>query len=346
METPSRDGSGATTMTVSWRLLVAGSRALAAAICLCAPAATTTPAMACKCQQSLDVCAETFYSNVVFAGTVESITPDFMTHWKPASREPIARINSALEQYRRDQSPSRFTSLKDAVRSALPGLDPESRRRLDTATSTQSLADLLSSVLGGSRRVRFHVRTLFRKADDDGKADVDDDDAPEFLEVLTPFGECGNDFQIGETYLVYATGDEETDVLSTDACSRTRRASDAGADLAYLSFYKDRKNPAGRVQGFATYDLQYQAHPHEAERIGLPAGGMVVELKSKRGSRYSTANEFGQFVFDGADAGDYSLGAYAAGFPATSKVVSGPQDFHLDPRACITRILAVPKEER
>ena len=37
------------------------------------------------------------------------------------------------------------------------------------------------------------------------------------FEVWTPFGECGVSFQTGETYLVYASDDEETsDSITTD----------------------------------------------------------------------------------------------------------------------------------
>lgn len=314
-------------------------------ICICLLAIAPMPSIACKCQLTLDVCAETQYSNVIFVGTVESIAPDFMTHWKPMQAGAIGRVNSALEQYLEDGSRARFSTLKDAVRSAFPGLPPDDQRRLDSADSTQVLANMVASVLDGSRRVRFRVRILFRKADDDDDKTADDDDeVPDYLDVFTPFGDCGNDFQVGETYLVYANSDEESPVLSTDACSRTRRASDAGADIAYLSFYKDRKNPAGRIQGFTTYDLQYQAHPREAERVGLPAEGLVVELKSNRGSRYTTTGQFGQFVFDGLDAGDYSLSAYAAGFPDTKNVLSGPRPFQLEARACSTQILLILKE--
>ena len=308
------------------------------------------PLLACSCQLSLDVCSATSYSNVIFVGTVESVAPDVMTRWKPPSREPIARVNGALEQYLHDRSPAKFTRLKDAVRAAFPGIAPEDEHRLESATGPRELASLLASVLEGNRQVRFRVRTLFRKTDDDdkpdsdGKQEDDDDEVPAFLEVLTPFGDCGTDFQVGETYLVYAYSDEETNELSTDACSRTRRASDAGADLAYLSFYKDKKNPAGRVQGFATYDVQYQVHAHPPERIALPAEGTIVELKSEHGVRYTPANQFGQFVFDGLEAGSYGLTAYAAGFPDTRKVLSGPRSFRLEPRACTTQILLLLKD--
>jgi len=303
-------------------------------------------AVACKCQLSLDVCAETQYSNVVFVGTVESITPEFMTRWKPLSRAPVSIVNHALDAYLADRSPARFSSLKDAVRTAFPGVGAETRKRLDGATNLRELSNLFGSVLDGTRQVHFRVRTLFRKADDDddAKGDDDDDDAPESLDVMTPFGDCGNDFQVGETYLVYANSDEETEGLSTDACTRTRRATDAGPDLAYLSFYKDRKNPSGRVQGFATFDLAYQAHPREPERIQLPAAGVVVELASGSGVRYTSTNPFGQFVFDGLDAGSYTLRAYPDGFPEIKQVLSGPRPFHLEARTCTTQILTIAKE--
>ena len=302
------------------------------------------PALACKCELSLDVCAETVFSNVIFTGTVESITPEFMTRWKPASPASVAPFNRALEAYLHDRSPARLSALKDAVRTAVPGLGAEEQRRLEKAATVQELSSLLTSVLDGNRRVHFRVRTVFRKAGDDDQPDDDDDEVPEFLDVLTPFGDCGNDFQIGETYLVYANSDEEEAALSTDVCSRTRRASDAGADLAYLSFYKDRKNPAGRVQGFTTFDLLYQVHPHEPEQIPLPAAGVIVALRSSRGVRYTPSNQAGQFVFDGLGPGDYTLTAYAAGFPESPRVLSGPQPVHLDERACATKVLVLLKD--
>ncbi|HEY7086839.1 MAG TPA: carboxypeptidase-like regulatory domain-containing protein, partial [Tepidisphaeraceae bacterium] len=264
-----------------------------------------------------------------------------MTRWQPAAPAAAARINSALEQYLKDNSPARLLSMKEAVRAAFPGLSVEDQGRLEKAAGIRELANLFASVLDGSRRVHFRVRTLFRKADDDKTDDDDDDEVPDSLDVVTPFGDCGNDFQIGETYLVYANSDEETEWLSTDACSRTRRASDAGADLAYLSFYKDRKHPSGRVQGFATNDIRYQSRPREAERIPLPAEGVIVALRSDHAVRYTATNQFGQFVFDGLDAGEYSLTAYAAGFPDATKVLSGPLPFRLDARACSTQILVI-----
>jgi hypothetical protein len=40
--------------------------------------------------------------------------------------------------------------------------------------------------------------------------------------IETAFGDCGVDFQAGETYLVYADGDEGSGTFSTGSCTRTR----------------------------------------------------------------------------------------------------------------------------
>jgi len=78
------------------------------------------------------------------------------------------------------------------------------------AGRAKSHADLVKAfytILGSGRRVRFTVKTAYR-------GDEDEDDT---LDVWTPFGDCGYDFQTGETYLVYADGAEETGEVSTDS---------------------------------------------------------------------------------------------------------------------------------
>ncbi len=303
------------------------------------------PAAACKCELLLNVCSETGYSSMVFVGTVESLTPNIMTRWKPAEPADLDRINRAQEQYLANRSADTFGAFKDAIRSAFPGLAEEDRRRLENAPNQTALIRLVTSVLEGVRRIRFRVRTVFRKDDDDDKK-PDDDDAPETqsLELVTPFGDCGFDFQVGETYLVYATDDEETNVLETNTCTRTRRLSDAGADLAYLYFYKDRKNPSGRLQGFTTFDRLYQVQARDPDRIPSPADAITIELKSDRWVRYTTSNALGQFIFDGLDAGNYQLTAYPAAFPASTKILAGPRRFHIDAKGCATQVLIIPKE--
>ncbi|HYW46436.1 MAG TPA: carboxypeptidase-like regulatory domain-containing protein [Bryobacteraceae bacterium] len=305
------------------------------------------PVFACKCEMSLPVCQEVAYSGVVFAGTVESISPGFLSRWNLAQRASLDQLNQANERALADGSPASLAALKDAFRKVFPDLPEEQRRRLENAGTEPALAALFSSVLDHGKRVRLRVRTVFRKSDDD---DGDDDAAKDpVFEVWTPFGDCGYDFQLGETYLVYAGNDEETSIMETDSCTRTKRLSDAGPDLAYLYFYKDKEHASGRLEGFTTFDPLYQvqqARPHDPDKIALPAEGLVVELKSDSGSRYTTSGPFGRFIFDGLEAADYKVAAYASGFPESIKLLAGPKGFHLGDRGCAGQILLIPKQGR
>ena len=166
----------------------------------------------------------------------------------------------------------------------------------------------------------------------------------QFFDVWTPFGDCGFDFQAGETYLVYADSDEDTNIMETDSCTRTRRLSDAGGDLAYLYFYKERKAASGRLEGFTTFDTLYQVKQRDADKIDSPVPGVTVELKSAGGMRYTHSDPSGKFLFDGLEAGDYQLSGYTPGFPDTIRLLSGPKRFHIDPRGCSNQVLLIPKE--
>jgi hypothetical protein len=199
------------------------------------------------------------------------------------------------------------------------------------------------------------------KADKDDKRDDkksktgDDDDRPgntpakpdeDFFDVWTPFGECGVNFQVGETYLVYAGDDEETsDSISTDACSRTRRLSDAGEDLAYLYFYKNHPETSTRIDGYATTNARYRLDfsPLHPERIQPLVGGVPILLRGDEVSRVIETDQNGHFVFDGLPAGDFTLTAYGGDYPRDTHVLSDPLPVHLAPRSCSLQILVLPK---
>jgi hypothetical protein len=158
---------------------------------------------------------------------------------------------------------------------------------------------------------------------------------------------CGFAFQTGETYLVYADDDEESDVMTTGACTRTRRLSDAGDDLAYLYFFKNFGDRAGRLEGFVTTDLLYQRQldtAHYSDRIAAPVAGAVVELKSAGPPRYAATDERGRFVFDGLPAGAYNLSAFTPAFPEDARLLAGPRDIRLEKGACATQVLVAPEE--
>jgi hypothetical protein len=182
----------------------------------------------------------------------------------------------------------------------------------------------------------------------DNDKDKDEKGDEDFFEVETAFGECGYDFQQGETYLVYADSDEDSNVLSTSSCSRTRRLSDAGEDLTYLWVYKDRPEESTRLEGFTTTDEYYQLgfdRMHDPETTKAPVAGVIVELKSDRLIRYAESDAKGRFVFDGLRGGDYKVSAFARGYPLETRLLAGPQRFHIEQKSCARQVLLLPKKE-
>jgi len=178
--------------------------------------------------------------------------------------------------------------------------------------------------------------------------DKDEKGAEDFFEVETAFGDCGYDFQQGETYLVYANSDEDSDVLSTSSCSRTRRLSDAGEDLTYLLVYKDRPEESARLEGFTTTDEYYQLgfdQMHDPETTKAPVAGVIVELQSDRLTRYAESDRNGRFVFDGLRGGDYKVSAFARGYPVDMQLLAGPERFHIEQKGCARQVLLLPKKE-
>jgi hypothetical protein len=176
---------------------------------------------------------------------------------------------------------------------------------------------------------------------------TEEKEAEDFFEVWTPFGDCGVSFQTGETYLVYASDDEETsDSIATDSCTRTRRLSEAGEDLAYLYSYKEHPEESTRIDGFATTNSRYRLDfsPLHPERLQPLIRNAVIELKSGDLSRFTETDNNGHFVFDGLPEGDYTLAAYDSDYPKGKKLLADPQPVHLQPKGCSLQILVLSKD--
>jgi len=286
---------------------------------------------ACQCLLTLSACNEAALADRVFIGTVESVEPSFLNRWNPAKSsflllsEPTASL----------------ASLKDAYAKAFPDLPEYYKSRLAAAKTSDDMARLFYSIMAQGRRVRFKVKTTFR-----GEKEKEDSDEEESLEVWTDSGDCGYDFQEGETYLVYADEDEETDRINTSVCYRNRRLSDAGDDLAYLFFYRNGGDQAARLEGFVTSDEFYQRDldkAHDPERVKLPAAGVILELNSGHGRRYTESDRDGRFVFDGLAGGEYSISVFDAGYPEVVKLLAGPARVQVEKKGCASQILLVPK---
>jgi hypothetical protein len=189
--------------------------------------------------------------------------------------------------------------------------------------------------------VRFTVKTTFR-----GEKEKDDSDDEGPLEVWTDSGDCGYDFQVGETYLVYADEDEESGRINTSVCYRNRRLSDAGDDLAYLYFFQNGGDESARLEGFITADEFYQRDldkAHDPERAKLPEPGVILELQSGQSRRYTESDRDGRFVFDGLAGGEYSVSVFDAGYPEPVKLLAGPARVQVEKKGCASQMLLVPK---
>jgi len=300
------------------------------------------PAQACKCAASFSACNGVGRSGLVFIGTVESIDPPFLSRWDESSRASMPELNKAFTDALESPSASAIKVLKGALLKVHPSLPANEKLRLESAKTALEVAALFNSEMSQGMRVRFKVKTLFKYEDDDGDAKEDTDS----FDIWTPFGDCGVEFQTGETYLVYADEDEGSGALITGKCTRTKRLSDAAEDLAYLFFYKENRKESSRLEGFATTDrlnlLDFSELP---ETVQSPVAGVIVELKSTSFTRYTETDRKGKFLFDGLPEADYKISAFAGGYLLDRKPETGPLTLHIKENSCAHQLLLLPKKE-
>jgi len=306
----------------------------------------------------------------------------FLNRWNDTSQTSLRSLNDAFLHAQEHPSAEALAHLKETYLKTFPDVPADRRSKVESARTAAGVAALFYSNIGRGMRVRFRVQTLFKHEDDDdddkrkqvpppgtakGKNQKDDDDdrkgpgsakkptagkpeekEPEDrFEVWTPFGECGVSFQTGETYLVYASDDEETsDSITTDSCTHTRRLSEAGEDLAYLYFYKEHPEESTRIDGFATTNAAYRRdfNPLHSERIQPLIQNAMIELKSDVVARFTETDQNGHFVFDGLPAGDYSLAAYDSDYPKGKQLLAEPQPIHVQARSCSLQVLVLSRD--
>jgi hypothetical protein len=314
-------------------------------------------ASACECEASFATCKEVRLSDLVFVGTVESIEPIFLSRWNGTNQSATQSLNEAYMAAQEHPSADSLRQLKDKYLALFPGIDDREKKQVQTADTIQQVASLFYSSLDRGMRVHFKVKTLFKQGDDDdaatsagGKDRKDNDDdrkkTPDVLDVWTTAGDCGYDFQIGETYLVFANDEEGADYFFTSTCMRTKRLSDAGEDLAYLYFYKNQPEESSRLEGFATSDRKSQLAMdpmHEPATIGSPMAGVILQLQSDRLTRYAESDTGGRFLFDGLPEANYELSVFASGYPKTNQLLAGPRRLHIKEKSCARQVFVLPK---
>ena len=297
---------------------------------------------ACPCMIQFGVCDETRQSDAVFIGTVESVAPPFLD---PFARSKAMASLPAAETARlqTDTSPEAVQKLKKIYLDMFTGLPDDVRSRIQDATTQRELQSAFEAVQSEGRVARFRVKTLYkREGEGDDDADKSGKDTPEFLDIWTGSGECGIDFQAGETYLVYAIQDEDSGKLETSVCMRTRRLSEEKGDLGFLYFLQNAEKDSTRLEGFVSTSFADQSLPRYEDSISAPSPGAIVELDTGGGMRYTQSDHDGRFSFDGLKEGDYKVSVLASGFPRTPRSALLSRSFHADEGSCARQILVVP----
>lgn len=307
---------------------------------------------ACHCIVSRSTCQDVAISNLVFIGTVEAIQPDALDAWRPNGHRNWLN-DPEIITLRKNESESGVKLLKERYLQILSDLPEQEKIHLQAARTQEQLQTVMAWILGQGTLVRFKVRTVFQNKDDSdsdtdkkvgGKDDREDTSTPKYFEVWNDLGDCGVAFQKGETYLVYATDDEETDRLETNNCQRTARLSDAGEDLSYLYFFKNGGSKPARLEGFITSDIDQLQRDrfHYTPGIKSPVSDVIVQLHFPDGSaRYAESDRNGRFVFDGLNGGDYQISVFEAGFPNRVRRLSGPLPITVRSGECATRTVLV-----
>jgi hypothetical protein len=296
---------------------------------------------ACECEASFGACKEVRLSDLVFAGTVDSIEPIFLNRWNSTNQSALRSLNEAYTEAQDHPSADSLHQLKDKYLAMFPSVDEREKKLVQSAETIQQMASLFYSSLDRGMRVQFKVKTLFKQGDDN-----DQKKTPDVMDVWTTAGDCGYDFQIGETYLVFANDEEGADYFFTSRCMRTKRLSDAGEDLAYLYFYKNQPEESSRLEGFATNDRKSQLAMdpmHEPAVIGAPVAGVILRLQSDRLTRYAESDTGGRFLFDGLPEANYELSVFATGYPKTNQLLAGPRRLHIKEKSCARQVFVLPK---
>jgi hypothetical protein len=309
----------------------------------------------CQCVIRFGVCDEVQQSDAVFIGTVESVAPPFMDPY--ARAKGMVSIPAAeAARLQGDSSPEGLEKLRALYLRMFSGIPETVRSQIVNAQTQHELQTAFEAVQSEGRVARFRVRTLYKRESDDddakkpansaasaaAKKDDDDDHTPEFLDVWTGSGDCGFDFQVGETYLVYAVEDEASGKLETSVCMRTRRISEEQGDMSFLYFLKNAGKESARLEGFVSTSFADQNTPRYENSVTAPSPGALLELDTGSGTRYTQADREGRFAFDGLKAGDYRLSLLAPGFPQKPRTVILSRGFHANAGECARQILILP----
>lgn len=155
--------------------------------------------------------------------------------------------------------------------------------------------------------------------------------------------DCGYWFTRGETYLIYAYGDDSSN-LSTNICTRTRPLSQAGEDLEILR----NLPPSGSgVRIFGEVSEVVKDPFKDGSRQYKPLQGVkltVQQLGGAKRRRVVATDSEGKYELNGLPAGKYQI---TPTIPRTSKISEySLQGFEVRDRGCRERDFVVENNSR
>jgi hypothetical protein len=140
-------------------------------------------------------------------------------------------------------------------------------------------------------------------------------------------GDCGYNFQVGVSYLVY-TYKTQAGNLATGICSRTRELAKATDDLEYFRGLTNKK-PVGSLFGVVHESRSYKdGQVREPPRL---LTGVRVTIDGPSGILESLTNDDGKYSFDDLKPGEYILKFYP---PAEVSFGRTEQKLKILPKAC------------
>ena len=125
------------------------------------------------------------------------------------------------------------------------------------------------------------------------------------VEVTTGLGggDCGYHFQMGGTYLIYATKSKSDGRLRTSICSRTRPLIEADQDLAFFNSLA-RADQTGTIFG-TVVKTNYEAK--DGQNFFPPLSGAEITVKGENTHRELKTDKKGTFSLSKLEPGKYKV---------------------------------------
>jgi hypothetical protein len=257
-------------------------------------------------------------TEAVFLGTVTDVSgisfESIMRKKGWITPEPIriseAEWNSAMEFYR------------NALLTAWTGY--LSDQELDQIRNARQAIDV-PRIASDHLRVRLRVIENFGTA---GEAD---------FEVLTGFGgaDCGPEFEVGKTYLVFAGTARGSSRWFTDSCAGTHEINDGDQDLRTLRDLKSDQEFRLRIYGHL-----YLSQLPDVPRV---RNATITLSRDSILMKETRTDQDGNFIFEGLEPGQYRVEAQVPGFSTTPRS-DGQEMIDLTTASCARLLLSVQKD--